>query len=70
MKLRLEIDGHGSFLRTGPWETYARLDRTGPRAWGLRREPGAVEVEAGRVRVTLSRVPGKAPEGRREGAPA
>ncbi|WP_439551439.1 hypothetical protein [Falsiroseomonas sp.] len=70
MRLQFTIDGFGTFLRVGPWEAYARTDRIGAASWGVLREPGAVEVEAGRVRVTLSRMPAMAPERHREGASA
>ena len=56
-RFSVEVDRHGAFVRLGRAEVYARVDRYGPRSWGIFREPGAVEVEAGRLRVTLSRAP-------------
>lgn len=56
-RLSVEADRHGVFARLGRVEVYARRDRQGPRSWGIFREPGAVEVEAGRLRVTVSRAP-------------
>jgi hypothetical protein len=57
MKINLEVDQHGTFLRLGRAEVYARWNRTGAPAWAIHREPGAVEVEAGRLRLTVSKVP-------------
>ncbi len=58
-RFALEVDRHGTFLRLGRTEVYARRDRTGPRSWGVFRDPpaGALEVDAGRFRLTVSRAP-------------
>jgi hypothetical protein len=38
-------------------EVYAQRDRIRRPSWGIFREPGAVEVDAGRFRLTVSRTP-------------
>jgi hypothetical protein len=55
--MRIEVDRHGTFLRLGRVEVYARWDRTTPPSLTIDREPGAVEVMAGRFRLTVSKVP-------------
>lgn len=57
-RLSVEVDRQGVFARLGRVEVYARRDNQGPRSWGIFREPGAVEVDAGSLRVTVSRAPG------------
>ncbi len=56
-RIALEVDAHGTFLRIGRLEAYARRDCTRGPSWGLFREPGAVDVEAGRFRLTVSLTP-------------
>lgn len=56
-RIAVELDRHGLFARFGRLEVYARRDRLGPPSWGLFREPGAMEMEAGRFRVTVSKAP-------------
>ncbi|KAA2213216.1 hypothetical protein [Teichococcus oryzae] len=51
-----EIDGpFCGFLRLGKLESYARWDDES--GWYWQRDPGALEISAGRYRVTLSRQP-------------
>lgn len=57
MFFNLIVDSHGAFLRLGRVEAYARRDRSGAPSWALLREPGAVEVMAGRLRLTVSKAP-------------
>ncbi len=54
-RVSLEVDRQGAFFRAWGTEAYARVDRRGPPAWGWHREPGVLEAEAGRFRLTLSR---------------
>jgi hypothetical protein len=55
-RFEAEIDSpFCGFLRIGTWESYARWEDE--RAWFWQRDAGALEISAGRYRVTLSRQP-------------
>lgn len=58
--ISLDIDDDGTFLRVGRVETYARWNRVEPPSWAIIQEPGAWEMEAGRLRLTVSWAPVRA----------
>lgn len=56
--LRLECDRAGAFIRLGRRELYARRYADAAPSWAWQRDAeGALEVDAGRFRLTVSRVP-------------
>lgn len=56
--LRLECDRAGAFVRLGSRELYARRYADVAPSWAWHRDAeGALEVDAGRFRLTVSRVP-------------
>lgn len=56
--LRLECDHAGAFVRLGSRELYARRYADEAPSWAWQRDAeGALEVDAGRFRLTMSRVP-------------
>ena len=55
-RFAIEIDSLTSaYLRTGRLHCYIRTEPQEPRRWGWYREPGSVEVDAGRLRFTVSK---------------
>ena len=56
--LRLEWDSMGAFVRLGSRELYAHRYADATPSWAWQRDArGALEVDAGRFRLTVSRVP-------------
>jgi len=56
-RLFVELHRTGLFLRLGRVEVWAGPDLLRQSAWFVRREPGSVEVAAGRFRLIVSWAP-------------